>query len=78
MNTHIIIHTYSNGDLPSPFLQLRRLAGVKRGRRREEGLNNITEIREDDVKESIKTFQKYHTEDSVNKFFQNEAVSQFI
>ncbi len=60
------------------FLQLRRLAGVKRGKNREEGLNNITEIREDDVKESIKTFQKYHTEDTVNKYFQNEVVSPSI
>ena len=57
------------------LIQLRRLAGVKRGRKREEGLNNITEIREDDVKEGIKNFQKYHTEDSVSKYYQVEAVS---
>ncbi len=74
----LVVNTRLHTCPPPPSLQLRRLAGVKRGRRREDGLNNITEIREDDVKESIKTFQKYHTEDSVNKFFQNEAVSQLF
>ncbi len=50
--------------------QLRRLAGGKKRRCRDESLYNVVDVSEGEVQESIKAYQKYHTEDSVNKLYQ--------
>lgn len=57
------------------FSQLRRLAGGSRLRGKEKDLRNVIEINEEEVKEGIKVYQKYHTDDSLNKLYQPDLVS---
>ena len=57
--------------------QFRRLAGGKRRKGREESLNNLIDINEGDMREGMKTYRKYHTEDSVNKLYTPNPVSVY-
>ena len=57
------------------YMQFRRLAGGKKRKNWQESLNDIIDIKEDDVKEEIKVYQKYHSEETVNKLYKQDPVS---
>lgn len=59
-------------------MQFRRLAGGKKRKNWQESLNDIIDIKEDDVKEEIKTYQKYYSEETVNKLYKPDPVSTHI
>ena len=59
-------------------MQFRRLAGGKKRKNRQESLNDIIDIKEDDVKEEIKVYQKYHSEEAVNKLYKPDPVSSIL
>lgn len=41
-----------------------------------ENLNDIIDINEEEVKDGIKTYQKYHSEEAVDKLYQVDPVSE--
>ena len=62
-------------DFALIYPQFRRLAGGKKRKNWQENLNDIMDIKEDDVKEEIKIYQKYYSEDAVNKLYKPDPVS---
>lgn len=50
-------------------VQYRRLTGGKRRRGRDPALNDLIEIKEDDVKVGIDTYRKHHSEEVVNNLY---------
>lgn len=59
-------------------MQFRRLAGGKKRKNWQESLNDIIDIKEADVKEEIKIYQKYHSEEAVNKLYKPDPVSESV
>lgn len=53
------------------LLQYRRLTGGKRKRGREAGLDDLIEIRGEDVKAEIETYRKHHSEEDIDRLYKS-------
>ena len=51
------------------MLQYRRLIGGRRKRGRDPSLNDLIEIKEDDVKSDIETYRKHHSEEAIDRLY---------
>ena len=58
------------------FLQYRRLIGGKKRCGRDPGLNDLIEIKEDDVKIGAETYRKHYSDETVDKLY--KPVSKYL
>ena len=50
-------------------VQFRRLTGGKRKRGRDPSLNDLIEIKGDDVKDEIEIYRKHHSEETIDNLY---------